>query len=63
MVCKAYMMFLFFECCLILEEFICCFALVCVCVYVCVCVNMCMCLCAHPHFNENFLSTTMTVQA
>ena len=38
MVCKAYMMFLFFECCLILEEFICCFALVCVCVYVCVCV-------------------------
>lgn len=51
MVCKAHMMFLYFECCLILEEFICFFALGCVCVHV------------HTHFNENFLCTKMTVAA
>ena len=55
MVCKAYMMFLFFKYCLILEEFICFFALgcvcvcVCLCVCVCVCVSICVCVCVHIH--------------
>ena len=51
MVGKACVMFLFLECYLILEEFICSFALVCVCVSVylcvCLCVSICVCVCAH----------------